>query len=151
MCLIEGARHPGTPVDYQRLAAGFSSDVPSPDVEGLVLLRAETGVIVEPAEEQRHGRIVLEGLHPSVKRLLQVLGRDVITAERLKIGGVFAHPLQRCPGLIEMDPFLRQDVGGFFRHAKYSDAGPVNMGGEGPDYLAACDKSMRFPGPRTLG
>jgi len=50
-----------------------------------------------------------------------------------------------------MDPFLRQDVGGVFRHAKYSDAEPVNVGGEGPDYLPACDKSTRFPHPSDIG
>ena len=64
-----------------------------PDVERLVLLRTEADVIVEPAEEERHGRIVLECLHPAVKRLLEVLCRHVVPAS-LKTCRALPHPLQ---------------------------------------------------------
>ena len=82
--LIEGPRHARTPIDHERLAARLASDVPPADVEGLVLLRAEAGVVVKPAEEERDSRIVLQGLHPAIERLLEVLGRNVVAAECLQ-------------------------------------------------------------------
>jgi hypothetical protein len=114
------------------------------DVENLILLRSQTDVIVQPTEEQRDGRIVFEGLHPPVQRLLEVLGRHMITAKCLKAGCMFAHPLERCSGVLEMSAFPRQDVGGGFRHARYSDAGPASVGSEEPRYLVEGEKSMDF-------
>ena len=113
-----------------------------PDVERLVLLGTEAGVVVEPAEEQRHGRIVLEGLHPAVQRLLQVLGRHVVPAESLKTCRALPHPLQGGPGLAEMGAFPGQNLGRGFRHANSSDAGSVGVGSEGSRYPQSSGKSM---------
>ena len=74
LCLIEGPRHARTPIDHERLAARLSSDVPPADVEDLVLLRTQTGVVVKSAEEERDSRIVLQSLHPAIERLLEMLG-----------------------------------------------------------------------------
>jgi hypothetical protein len=105
--------------------------VPPPDVERLVLLGAAAGFVVEPAEEQRHGRIVLESLHPAVERLLQVLGRYMFRAESLKTCGMLPHPLQGGPGFAEMKTFPGQNVDRGFRHANSSDAGSVGLRARG--------------------
>ena len=77
--LVEGQRHAGPPVDHHRLTPGLAGDVAAADVERLVRLGPQRGVVVEPAEEQRHARVVLQRLHPPVEGLLQVLGGDVIS------------------------------------------------------------------------
>ena len=120
--LVERPRHARPPVDHHRLAARLAGDVPAADVEGLVLLGAESRVIVQPAEEERHRRIVLEALHPPVQGLLQVLGRDVIAADRLQARGVLTHPGQCGARLGQMGPLGVQCLGRFFGHARFSDA-----------------------------
>jgi hypothetical protein len=45
---------------------------------------------------------------------------------------------------LEMSAFPRQDVGGGFRHARYSDARSASVGSEKPRYPADRDKSMDF-------
>jgi hypothetical protein len=46
-----------------------------------------------------------------------------------------------------VDPFLRQDAVGVFRHAKYSDAGPVNVGGRGARLPGSLRQIHAFSAP----
>ena len=68
------------PVDDHRVAVGVghvaAADVEPGAVLGMVLL------VVEPPEEQRHGRVVLEGLHPRVHRRLEVHLADPVPGGR---------------------------------------------------------------------
>jgi hypothetical protein len=66
---VERQADRGPPVDDQRLAI-LVGHVPAADVEGGAALNM-VGFVVEPAEEQRHARVVLEGLHPRVQGGLQ--------------------------------------------------------------------------------
>ena len=109
--LVERPGHAGPPVDHHRLAAGLAGHVPAADVERLVLLGAQVGRVVQPAEEQRHVGGVLQRLHPPIEGLLQMLGGDVVAADRGQPGGVLTHPPQGRPGLGQVVLFAAQDVG----------------------------------------
>ena len=83
-----------------------SVHVPPADVEPLAAKpsrRARRRVaVVEPAEEQRDGRVVLERLHPLPEGELEVLPADPVAAQRLHGGGAFAHPVKRFSRLLEV-------------------------------------------------
>ncbi len=131
---VERPRHAGPPVDHQRLAARLAGNVSTPDVEGLVLLGAEVVVVVEPAEEQRHRRVVTQRLHPAVQGLPEVLGGDVVAADSRQPGRVLTHPLQRRPGVGQVGALGGQDGLGL-GHARTSGGGgsePTLPGGTGP-------------------
>ena len=134
--LVEGQRHLGPPVDHQRFTADLAGDVTAADVEGLVQLAAQTGVVVEATEEQRHGRVVLERLHPPVEDLLQVLGGDVIGAEGGEPGGV-----RRASGAARREPRSGAVVRG-----EGGSAGGVwcPAGGFWGGHAAASDDSARW-------
>jgi hypothetical protein len=75
------------------------------DIERFVLLSTKGCFVVQPAEEQRNVGRVLERLHPSVQRLLEMLGGHMISAECGQSGGVFTHLSQRGPRLVKVGPF----------------------------------------------
>ena len=76
-------------------------------------------------------------LHPPIQGLLQMLGGDVVAADRGQPGGVLTHPPQGGPGLGEVVLFSAQDVGGCFG----TQAPPIligkGFGSEGPRYSPA--------------
>lgn len=106
---VERERHSGSPVDHQRLAADLAGDVAAADVARLVELSSQGSVVVEPAEEQRNGRVILEGAHPAVQQLLEVLSRDRVATHGSQAGRLGAHPRERGTGLGEVVAFRRQN------------------------------------------
>ena len=116
---VERQADPGPPVDDHRVA-DLVADVPPADVEALaavvdVAVDGDRGVgVVEPAEEQRHRRVVGQCLHPLHDRGLEVLLADPVAGRGgVEGGGAVTHPGQRGPGCGEVVAFGRQvGVGG---------------------------------------
>ena len=93
---VERQRHRGPPVHHQRVAADGRLDVAAADVEDLVSLCAEGRGVVDPAEEQRHVRVVGQRLPPPVQLLAQELGGHVVAADRGRpVGGASSHRCER--------------------------------------------------------
>ncbi len=74
---VEGSADPGPPVDDHRVP-DLVGDVAPTDVEALALRVLVRLVVVQAAEEERHGRVVLERLHPQVDRGLENLLADPV-------------------------------------------------------------------------
>jgi len=109
-CAVERQRHRRAPVHDERLAAELAGDVATPDVQPLVQLGAEGCGVVEATEEQRYGRVVLQGPHAAVEGLLQILRGDRVAAHGVfDAGGCFAHAVQRGAGLDEVAAFGGED------------------------------------------
>jgi len=84
--------------------------VATPDVQPLVQLGAERCGVVEATEEQRYGRVVLQGPHAAIEGLLQILRGDRVAAYGVfDAGGCFAHAVQRGAGLGEVAAFGGED------------------------------------------
>ena len=113
---VERQRHRRAPVDHQRLATGLADDVATADIQTLVQVGAESAVVVQPTEEQRYLRIVLQGPHPPPQRLRQRLARHLVAAlDPLAVQGFggLAHPVQGGPGVAQVRAFGGQlGVGG---------------------------------------
>ena len=67
---------------------------------------APSAVGVDPAEEQRGGRVVLERRGAQVQGAGQVLGRDRVVRLDLEREGLLAHPGQGSPGPARGSPAL---------------------------------------------
>ena len=156
-CLVEGQRHLGPPVDHHRLTPGLPGDVAAADVERLVRFGTQCGLVVEPAEEERDARIVLQRLHPPVEGLLQVLGGDMVAADGGQSRRVLTHPAQRRPGLGEMvrswtsgSSVLGGSGGGGRGHDEASDR---LGGGRGEEsrYTGRAPALQLFSPPRFIG
>jgi hypothetical protein len=102
---VERPGHRRPPVDDDR-GAGRIVDVAAADVEALA-----AGAVVEPAEEQRGVRQVLERFGPVVELGLQVLLGDRVTAQRVERQYVVAHEREVLAGLEQVGPFGLKDVG----------------------------------------
>ena len=107
---VERQRHRRAPVHDERLAAELARDVAASDVQAFVELRAQRRGVVEPSEEQGDRRVVLEGAHPPVQGLLEVLRGDRVAADGvLDACRGLAHASQRCAGLGEVSAFGGED------------------------------------------
>jgi hypothetical protein len=120
---VERAGDVGAPVDDHRVAP-IVGDVPAADVEPLAApVRVVEGV-VEPPEEQRDLRVVLELLHASPQGVLQhLLRHPVAGCAEVERRRTRAHAGQACTGGLEVTPFGVDAGAG--HDSTSANAGPV--------------------------
>jgi hypothetical protein len=94
---VERRRHPGTPVDDQRVALGVG-DVATPDVPAFRPARVVGVVGVDPPEEQGGRGVVLERSRSQPQVPGQVLGRDRVVRLDLQRQGLLTHPREGLAG-----------------------------------------------------
>src|SRR5439155_26247261 len=101
---VDRRGHRRPPVEHHRLAAAVVHHVPAPDVPAL-----PPAGQVEPAEEQRRGRVVGEGGQPAGQGPAERLGGEGVAGDvpagGEQGGGPVPHPPEGGPGRGEVELF----------------------------------------------
>jgi hypothetical protein len=131
---VERAGHRRPPVQHHRLA-GVVDDVPAPDVVAVSGVVGGLAAEVQPAEEQRRGRVVRQLGDPAGERTAQRLGGERVAGDVLPGGeqrlGAGPHPGQGGAGRREVGP-LGAELGGQRGLGLVGGQGhPTNLSGTG--------------------
>ena len=138
---VERHRDLGPPVDHERLAL-LVVHVPAADVEGLV----GRFQVVQPAEEQRHLRVVLELLHPPPDRCLEELGVHRVRAVDLQRAGLLPHLRERGAGVRRGSPSrLGGSAARRVRGHDKTSAKRSTVREAPPRYLSTCPWRPNYP------
>jgi hypothetical protein len=102
--------------------------------------------VVGPAEEERGGRVVDEGLRALVQGVGEVLGGDGVPALDPQAERALAHPCELRAGVGQVGLLGRERVGSGCRIGAWERVGDVRH--EGPRYARASMGSPEYRGGR---